>query len=144
MGQVPKDRLISVINLLSHRDADVNSSEGPALHYAMCANDPNGMRLPVLQRLIEIGSDVNQVAVIPSLIYPAGSHIGTPIFSYYASGVDAVRILLDKGADLNIRNNRGANAIEFFEDYKEIAPSETETVDKIISLLRDHTRQNTE
>lgn len=55
-----------------------------------------------------------------------------------------MRILLDKGADLNIRNNRGANAIEFFEDYKEIAPSETETVDKIISLLRDHTRQSTE
>ena len=140
MSKVPKDRLVSIIDLLSQRGAEVNSSEGPALHYAMCANDRNGMRLAVLKKLIEIGADVNQVAVIPSLIRPAGSHIGTPIYAYYASGVDAVRILLDNGADLDVKNNHGENAIEFFEDYKKRAPSETETVEEIISLLRAHTR----
>jgi ankyrin repeat protein len=139
-GEVPKDRLVSIIELLSQRGAEVNSSEGPALHYAMCANDRNGMRLAVLKKLIEIGADVNQVAVVPSLIHPAGSHIGTPIFAYYASGIDAVRILLDNGADLDAKNNHGENSIEFFEGYKKRAPSETETVDEIISLLRAHTR----
>ena len=145
MGRTPPDRVLEMIDLLYARGGEVNPIDSPSpLHYAMSAPDRNEMRGSVLKKLIEYGANVNQVGLVTSrCIYKSDTHFGTPLHAYSASGVEAVQILLDNGADLSIKNNDGLDAIEFFEEYRVFSPTEAETVDKILSLFRNNLQKPT-
>ncbi|MBK6973221.1 MAG: hypothetical protein IPH26_09820 [Sterolibacteriaceae bacterium] len=137
-GKFPSDTVLEMIEALHKRGAEINPVDSPApLHYAMCARGRNGLRISVLQKLIELGANVNHKSLVPNTFYPANSHSGTPLHAYFASGYDAVAILLENGADTSIENSDGLDAIGFFEKYKEFATEEAEEINDILGLLRE-------
>jgi hypothetical protein len=101
----------------------------------MSAPADENLRIMVIEKLIELGADVNFIGLVPSWgPYPIYQQSGTPLHAYYASGIKAVSVLLDNGADASLKNSHGLDAIDFFKMYVGKITSESEA-NEILQIL---------
>lgn len=97
--------VLEAINILLDNGADINKTvvrNAAPLHFA--ANTPSDESLEVLKLLIAKGADLNARDV-------GGS---TPLFvANFAGNDEAIKLLIDAGADVNIKNYEGKLYNEF-------------------------------
>lgn len=91
---------------------DVKS--GQLLHYAIWRERDD--RLAVVQLILEKGADVNAIMYegqLDSYLQREVFGLGTPLHDAAASGdLDVLRLLVDNGADIHLRDTRGRLASE--------------------------------
>lgn len=88
-----------LVRTLIARDADVNKTGWTPLHYAAT----NG-HLAIIQLLIETHAYIDAESPNGTTPLMMAAHYGTP---------QAVRLLLDEGADPTLKNQQGLSAIDF-------------------------------
>jgi ankyrin repeat protein len=90
---------LDVARTLIERGADVNKPGWAPLHYAA-----TGGHLPVMELLLDQNAYIDAASPNGSTPLMMAAQYGTP---------DAVKLLLEAGADPNIRNQLGLTAIDF-------------------------------
>jgi len=94
---------VAIVKLLIEKGAEVNKKGWAPLHYAAA----NG------------NDDVVQILIDHSAYVDAGSPNDTTPLMMAARGnhISTIKLLLDNGADLNVKNQIGMNALDFAKQY---------------------------
>jgi ankyrin repeat protein len=123
LGQAADRGDLAAVTALLAQGADVGAFDEAgqtALHWAARGGDParphrerpaGGERLAVIATLLDAGADVDAVDRRPH--YVGGSSGWTPlILALHHRQFGAATLLLERGADPNIRSNEGRSAME--------------------------------
>jgi ankyrin repeat protein len=112
----------AAVKMLVARGADVNAKERwlqeTALMWAAAENHAN-----VVKTLLEVGADPNQKSWVtdtpqlpflksggPNIPFPRGGWTAA-MYAARDNGIDALRVLTERGADLNVQDPEGATAL---------------------------------
>ena len=130
-GPPTEDQVLATVEELVAAGADPNCTDGHSSPLQGAARSKSPKLLRVVSRLIELGADVN-----------AGrDQRGTALYwTVVMRNIDAAKILLEHGADVQAKNEDGKTVLEFARKFYN-KPDEEET--QFLALLESHAGQPT-
>ncbi|KAK1058313.1 hypothetical protein LTR74_013514 [Friedmanniomyces endolithicus] len=118
LSRAARMNLTETLDLLLQNGAVLKGSN--ALHAAASGGGPDDESLAMMQRLIELGADVNAIEVMH--VKRSGHNIGVPGTALHgairAGKPVRVRWLLEHGADVRVRNEGGYSLLEWAKECR--------------------------
>ncbi|KAK0323582.1 hypothetical protein LTR82_005329 [Friedmanniomyces endolithicus] len=118
LSRAARMNLTETLDLLLQNGAVLKGSN--TLHAAASGGGPDDESLAMMQRLIELGADINAIEVMH--VKPSGHNIGvhgTALHAAIRAGKPVrVRWLLEQGADGRVRNEGGYSMLEWAKECR--------------------------
>lgn len=131
-----KDIMIEILVILINNGANVNMLDGKGeapLHYAVKPRAlQENQRVEIIEFLISKGADVNIKSIKEG---------NTPLHISVEWSIETTKCLLEHGAELNIKNNKGNTPLDIVNSFEEV---DNEFVIEMKKLLQQYNNLVTE